>query len=129
MKAVILARVSTKEQEDGHSLKAQLANLHLYAERKNLEIIREYKVIESSTKGGRPEFMRMLDFIKKQKEKIAVVADTVDRFQRSFREMPILLDLLDNDQAEFHFVKEGNVLTKNSNSMEKAMWGIGVVMA
>lgn len=129
MKAVILARVSTKEQEDGHSLKAQLANLHLYAERKNLEIIREYKVIESSTKGGRPEFMRMLDFIKKQKEKIAVVADTVDRFQRSFREMPVLLDLLDKDQAEFHFVKEGNVLTKDSNSMEKAMWGIGVVMA
>ena len=129
MKAVILARVSTKEQEDGHSLKAQLANLHLYAERKGFEIIKEYKVIESSTKGGRPEFMSMRNFIKGQKEKIAIVADTVDRFQRSFREMPVLLDLLDMDVAEFHFVKEGNILTKDSNSMEKAMWGIGVVMA
>lgn len=130
MKAVILARVSTKEQqEDGHSLDAQLGNLKNYAKLKNLTIIKQYTVIESSTKGGRPEFMRMLDFVKAQKEKIAVIADTVDRFQRSFREMPLLLDLLDRDAAEYHFIKENNVLTNNSNSMERAMWGIGVVMA
>jgi DNA invertase Pin-like site-specific DNA recombinase len=38
MKAVILARVSSKEQEDGHSLDAQIANLELYAARKSLKI-------------------------------------------------------------------------------------------
>ncbi len=129
MKAVIFARVSSKEQEEGHSLEAQIANLKLYAERKSLKIIKEFTIIESSTKGGRPEFMSMLDFIGAQKDKVAVIADTVDRFQRSFREMHVLLDLLEKDVAEYHFVKEGNVLTKDSNSMERAMWGVSVVMA
>ncbi len=40
MKAVILARVSTKEQEDDRSLEAQIANFRLYAVRKDLEIIK-----------------------------------------------------------------------------------------
>ena len=62
MKAVILARVSTKEQEDGHSLDAQISNLKHYAERKSLDIIKQYTIIESSTKGERPEFKRMIDF-------------------------------------------------------------------
>ncbi|MGQ0527573.1 MAG: recombinase family protein [Alphaproteobacteria bacterium] len=129
MKAVILARVSTKEQEDGHSLEAQIVNLRLYADRKGLEIIKEYIVIESSTKGERPEFMRMIDFIKAQKQKVAVVVDTVDRLQRSFKETPILNDLLQKGVLELHFVKEGNVLSQDANSMQKAMWNIGVVMA
>ncbi len=129
MKAVILARVSTKEQEDGHSLDAQIANLRRYAERENLDIIKEYTVIESSTKGDRPEFVRMIDFIKCQKERIAVVVDTVDRLQRSFKETPILNELLQKDILELHFVKENNVLSKDANSTQKLMWNMGVVMA
>ncbi len=129
MKAVILARVSTKEQEDGHSLEAQLANLRLYAGRKGLDIIKEYTVIESSTKGERPEFMRMIDFIKAQKQKIAVIVDTVDRLQRSFKETPVLNEMLEKGILELHFVKEGNILSQDANSMQKAMWNIGVVFA
>ena len=129
VKAVILARVSTKEQEDGHSLEAQIANLRLYADRKDLEIIRQYTIIESSTKGERPEFMRMIEFIKAQKERVAVIVDTVDRLQRSFKETPILNELLEKDVLELHFVKEGNVLSKDANSTQKLMWNMGVVMA
>ena len=129
MKAVILARVSTKEQEDGHSLEAQIANLRLYSERKDLEIIKQYTIIESSTKGERPEFMRMIEFIRAQKEKIAVIVDTVDRLQRSFKETPVLNELLEKDVLELHFVKEGNVLSKDANSTQKLMWNMGVVMA
>ena len=129
MKAVILARVSTKEQEDGHSLEAQISNLQLYADRKGVEIIRQCTIIESSTKGERPEFMRMIKFIKAQKEKIAVIVDTVDRLQRSFKETPVLNELLEQDILELHFVKEGNVLSKDANSTQKLMWNMGVVMA
>lgn len=129
MKAVILARISSKEQRDGHSLDAQIKNLKLYAERKSLEIVREYTLIESSTKGQRPEFDEMINFIKNQKEKMALVVDTVDRLQRSFRETPILNDLMQQDVLELHFVKEGNVLSKGANSSQKLMWNMGVVMA
>lgn len=130
MKALVLARVSTKEQEDGHSLEAQIANLRLYADRKDLEIIKQYTIIESSTKGERPEFMRMIDFIKKQKERVAVIVDTLDRLQRSFKETPILNELLERDVLELHFVKEGNnILSKDANSTQKLMWNMGVVMA
>lgn len=129
MKAVILARVSTREQEDGHSLEAQIANLDLYAQRKGLKTIKRFTIIESSTKGERPEFARMIEFIKTQKERIALIVDTVDRLQRSFRETPVLNDLMEHDYLELHFVKEGNVLSKEANSSQKLMWNMGVVMA
>jgi site-specific DNA recombinase len=129
MNAVILARVSSKEQEDGHSLEAQTANLKLYAERKNLNIIRMFTIVESSTKGERPEFTRLIAFVKAQKGRVALVVDTVDRLQRSFRETPVLNDLMEQDRLELHFVKEGNILSKDANSTQKLMWNMGVVMA
>src|SRR5690349_6699095 len=115
MKAVILARISSKEQKEGHSLDAQVRNLRLYAERKNLKIVKEYTLIESSTKRNRPEFNEMIYFIKSQKEKMALIVDTVDRLQRSFKETPILNDLMQQNVLELHFVKEGNVLSKDAN--------------
>lgn len=129
MKAVILARVSSKDQEEGHSLDAQISNLRLYADRKNLSIIKEYTIIESSTKGERPEFMRMIAFIKSQKEKTALIVDTVDRLQRGFKEKPMLDSLLEQGLLELHFVKEGNILSKDANSTQKLMWNMGVVVS
>ena len=79
MKAVILARISSKEQREGHSLDAQIRNLRLYADRKDLVIVKEFTLVESSTKHRRPEFDQMVHFIKSQKEKMALVVDTVDR--------------------------------------------------
>lgn len=129
MKAVILARVSSKEQEEGHSLAAQIANLKQYAERKSFIIVREFTIIESSTRGDRPEFMRMINFVKQQNGRMAIIADTVDRLQRSFKETPILNSLMDRDKLELHFVKEGNILSREANSTQKLMWNMGVVMA
>ncbi len=129
MKAVILARVSSKEQEEGHSLDAQIRNLRLYAERKNFNIIKEYTIIESSTKGERPEFMRLIAFIKAQKEKTALIVDTVDRLQRGFKEKPMLDSLLEKGVLELHFVKEGNILAKDANSTQKLMWNMSVVVS
>lgn len=110
MKAVILARVSTEMQEDGFSLDAQLDRLRRYCERYNLDIIQEYNITESSTKGKRPQFNEMLTFVKKQRERIAVVVDAVDRLQRSFKETPILNDLIEQGKIELHFLREAMVV-------------------
>jgi site-specific DNA recombinase len=78
MKAVIFARVSTQEQEtDGHSIDAQIAKLREYSKRNDLEIIKEFEVVESSTRGERPEFYKMIEFVKAQKGQIALVCDKV----------------------------------------------------
>lgn len=129
MKAVILTRISSKEQREGHSLEAQRKNLELYADRSGLKVLNCFTLIESSTKRKRPEFDKMIKFIRQQKSRIALIVDTVDRLQRSFRETPVFNDLMQQDMIELHFVKEGNVLTKDATSTQKLMWNMGVVMA
>ncbi len=73
MKAIILTRVSTKMQEEGLSLLAQSNRLHEYADRKDLEVIKTFEIVESSTHGQRKQFMEMINFCKRQKETIAIL--------------------------------------------------------
>lgn len=82
VQAVIFARVSTKEQEPGASLKAQKEAIEDYCNKKGLPIVQKYKAVESSTNGKRIVFHQMLDFVRKQKKKTAVVVHCIDRFQR-----------------------------------------------
>ena len=128
-KAVILARVSTEEQEKGYSIDAQLHRLQEYCERKELKPIESFTVVESSTNGERKQFNQMLTFVKKQRECIAIVADKVDRVQRSFKEFPILDNLVKDGKIELHFNSEGYVIHKDSVSQDRFMWSIGVVLA
>ena len=86
MKAVILARVSTREQENGMSIDAQLENIRRYCEKHALDVQKEYVITESSTRDDRIKFKEMMKFIKNKQEKIAIVADCVDRVQRSYEE-------------------------------------------
>ena len=129
MKAVILARVSTTEQEYGKSLEAQVSLGLQYAQRKGMEIIHEYRIIESSTKGKRREFNEMLAFVKKNKETIAIIAHTVDRFQRRFNESVELLPLVQKGKIELHFVSNNLVIHQNSPSADLMMWDFNVVGA
>lgn len=129
MKAVILTRVSSKEQEDGHSLAAQSTRLIEYANRKKLEVIKSYQIIESSTKGKRKEFMEMLNFCKSQKETVAIIADAVDRIQRSFKESVLLDDLVRKDKIELHFYRENMIIGKNANSTDIMRWDFAVMGA
>lgn len=128
-KAVILARVSTKEQEEGYSIAAQKHRLEQYCERKGLDVIRTFEVVESSTQDDRKDFMRLIVFIRKQKDCLALVADKVDRVQRSFREYPLLDALIQEGKLELHFNTENYVIHRESVSQERLMWSIGVVMA
>ena len=112
MKAIILARVSTAEQEEGHSVDAQVDRLREYCQRRNFNVLQVFRIVESSTKGKRKDFHAMLDFVNSQRETIAVVADAVDRVQRSFKESIILQDLVDKEKIETHFNREGMIIGK-----------------
>ena len=129
MKAIILARVSTREQEEGHSIDAQVDRLVQYCERKELEVIKIFKITESSTRGKRKEFHEMIEFAKSQKEKVAVVADAVDRFQRGFKESVMADELLRAQKIELHFMRENMVLNENSRSNEIMQWDYAVMGA
>ena len=130
MKAVILARVSTKEQEEeGVSLDAQIDRLREYCNRKDLDIIKEFELTESSTLGKRKGFYAAFNFIKEQKCKIAVVVDAVDRLQRGFKETPMLDSLINEGRIELHFCRENIIINENASSSQKLHWDLSVLMA
>lgn len=105
-------------QEEGLSLTAQSNRLFDYAERKGLEVIKTFEIIESSTHGERKQFMEMIAFCKRQRETIAIIADTVDRVQRSFKESVLLDDLMKQNKIELHFYREGMILNSQSSSVD-----------
>ncbi len=128
-KAVILVRVSSEEQEEGHSLDAQKARLIDYCERRNLEVLNTYTIIESSTRGDRKQFMAMLEFAKQQKQTIAIVADAVDRVQRSFKDSVYLDDLIRQEKIELHFYREGMIINKDASASDIMRWDFSVMGA
>jgi DNA invertase Pin-like site-specific DNA recombinase len=130
MKAIILARVSTEEQmTEGQSIPAQLARAQEYAKRKGLDVIREYQFDESSIKDTRTKFEKVVDDIKKSKDKIALIVETVDRLQRSFKESVMLDELRKQDKLELHFIRENLIIHKESNSSEIQRWDLAVFVA
>ena len=129
MKAIILARVSTKEQEEGHSIAAQRQRLIDYCLRKGLKVIKIFELVESSTRGERKEFAAMLEFAQAQEETVAIVADAVDRFQRSFKESVLIDELIQNGQVELHFYRENMIIGKNASSTDVLRWDFSVMGA
>lgn len=129
MKAIIFARVSTKDQEEGKSIPAQVRRLTEYAIRKNFQIASTFQVTESSTKETRKQFDQIITYVKKSKESFALIVDTVDRLQRSFRETPQLDELRRQGRIELHFLREGLIINELSNSSQLLQWDIGVLFA
>ena len=130
MKAIILARVSTEEQMiEGQSIPAQLARAREYATRKGFDIKSEYQFEESSTKDQRKKFDLVIDEIKKSKEKLSLIVETVDRLQRSFRESVLLDEFRKNGKLDIHFIRENLVIHKDSNSSEIQRWDLAVFIA
>ena len=129
MKAIIFARVSSKDQEDGQSIPSQVRRLTEYALKRNFTIESTFQVTESSTKDTRKQFDQIITFVKKAKEPFALITDTVDRLQRSFRETPLLDELRRQGKLELHFLREGLVVNQLSNSAQLLQWDIGVLFA
>ncbi len=132
-KAVIYARVSSKEQEkEGYSIPAQLKLLNVYAADKGYEIVEEYKDVETAKRAGRAGFSEMVGFLKKQAARKSdeercrtILVEKTDRLYRNFKDYVSLDDL----DLEVHLVKENIILSNDSRSTEKFMHGIKVLMA
>lgn len=126
MKAIILARVSDKKQD---SNEAQVVRINDYIRYKDLTIWKTHEIEESSTRGDRTKFQEVIKEIKQSKECIALVVDTVDRLQRSFKESVLLDDLRKAGKIEIHFYRENLVIHKNSNSADLLRWDMAVMFA
>lgn len=131
-KAVIYARVSSKEQErEGFSIPAQLKLLREYAERKGLPILQEYTDVETAKKSGRTQFTDMVKFFKTEGRKKKdsgcriLLVEKTDRLYRNFKDYVTLDELA----LDIHLVKENDILSPNSRSHQKLLHGIKVVMA
>ena len=126
MKAIILARVSDKKQD---SNEAQVVRVSDYVKFKGLTTWKTYEIEESSTKGDREKFQEIVKEIKQSKESIALVVDTVDRLQRSFKESVQLEELRKIGKIELHFYRENLVVHKDSNSADLIRWDMAVMFA
>lgn len=130
-KAVILARVSSKTQEDeGYSLDSQLKLLRSYCKKKQLNVVKEFKIAETASKAQRrTEFRALLAYIAEDKIQHFVVEKT-DRAARNIKDASDIYDWIEGDERRiFHSVKEGLELHKWSTSQVKFMWGIFVTFA
>lgn len=127
---VIYARVSTKEQErEGFSIPAQLKFLREYAANNNLTVIKEFTESETGGKAGRTNFNKMVKLLIQKASAPnpckTILVEKTDRLYRNFKDY-VTLDELD---LEIHFVKENQILSKDSRSNEKFIHGIKVLMA
>lgn len=128
-KAIIFARVSSVNQSEGHSLNAQVSRLQEYCRQKNLEVVKEFSIVESSKTRGKKEFLEMIDFINEQKTKIVLVVDSIDRLYRNFQELPIINELIERDAVEVRSYKENLTLNKDSSSTDILRWDLSVLFA
>jgi len=84
MKYFIYTRKSTEDEErQVMSIEAQLADLHEYAKRENLEITEEFTESKSAKSPGREIFNEMIEKIKESKEPIGILAWHPDRLARN----------------------------------------------
>jgi DNA invertase Pin-like site-specific DNA recombinase len=132
MKAIILARVSTEEQKEaGNSLPAQIKRLEDYCQRKGFAIAKHFSFDESAYKTKRDEFDGIMEYVKAQKEKIAVCFDKVDRFSRNVFDTRVakLYDLAMLDKIELHFASDNLVISPEISATEKFHFGMNLGLA
>ena len=125
-RAVIYARVSSKEQEkEGYSISAQLKLLKDYAAAESFTVAHEYIDVETAKQAGRTAFGEMVAWLRAHPDVRVILVEKTDRLYRNLKDW-VTIDELD---AEIHFPKEGVVLTGDARSSEKFMHGIKVLMA
>ncbi len=128
---VILARVSSKSQEDeGYSLDSQLKLLQNYCLSNNLRVIKIYKIAETASKEqSRKIFNELLAYLYQNKIYNLAVEKT-DRLTRNLKDAVLIDDWLEADGSRMlHAVKENIKLHKESKSDVKFMWNIHLAVA
>lgn len=130
-KAVIYARVSSREQEEtGYSLDAQEDLLKNYTERNGLDVVKFFRISESASgKRQRATFSEMINYLSENKVDV-LVCEKVDRLTRNFKDAIVIDDWLEEDKhRQVHLVKDSLVMHQASKSQEKLNWGIRLLFA
>ena len=130
MRAVILARVSDEDQKK--ALPAQLERLHAYVEKKQFELVKEYEFDETAfTTKKRKKFSAILREIETmgKKERIALVADKVDRLLRDIPTLVRVGELVMNDVVELHFANDNLFVDKNMSAHDDFRLGLAALLA
>jgi site-specific DNA recombinase len=123
-KAVIYARVSSKDQEkEGFSIPAQLRLLRETAQREQFDIAKEFLEVESAKQPGRIQFDAMLKFL--EKHPCTVFAEKADRLYRNYSDALALRGL----GIEIRYVKQGLLLNSSSKSSDKLIDNIYIAVA
>lgn len=127
-KAVMYARVSSASQEkEGFSIPAQIDLLNNYAENHDIEVVKIFEEAETAKKAGRTKFNEMLKYLSKNKDVTTILVEKTDRLYRNFKDY-VELDV-DRTGYKVCLVKEGVVLCPQSNSHEKLVHGLKVLLA
>jgi DNA invertase Pin-like site-specific DNA recombinase len=118
--------VSSKDQERGYSIAAQIELLSEYAQRHGFVIAEKFIDVETAKASGRTAFNEMLSYLKKHRASCrTILVEKTDRLYRNWKD-PVLVDELD---LELHFVKENAVICKDSRSTDKLVHGLHIVLA
>src|SRR3989344_2360076 len=130
MKAVILARVSTtRQEEEGHSLPAQIRRLQEYAKKKGFELVKEFCFSESAGPKIRTKFEEVMTYLKENKDVKVLLCENVDRATRNFKDAVDLDEMRKNEGLEIHFVQDGFFINKNASGNQMFMWEAKVFIA
>ncbi len=129
-KAVIYARVSSKDQEvEGFSIPAQLKLLNEYANKHGHLVIQEFFDVDTGKKVARKAFTAMIKLLKDDRTIQHILVEKTDRLTRNFTSYVQIDNLIDNIGLQVHLVKENSIMTKDSRSNEKFIFGIKVLVA
>jgi site-specific DNA recombinase len=124
--AAIYTRVSSREQQqEGFSLFAQSRLLLDYADRHGFRVVRAFEDVETAKQRGRKQFARMVEYFRCTSSCRTLLVEKTDRISRNFHDAVTLEDL----DIAVHFVKEGQVISRESHSQATLIYGFNLVMA
>jgi Site-specific recombinases, DNA invertase Pin homologs len=122
-KAIILSRVSTKDQQRlGSSLEAQNLKSKQYAQKLNFDVVKIFSFSESAGPKIRKKFEELLEYLRKNKDVRNIIAENVDRITRNFRDSVDIDDMRINDGLIIHLVQEGIILDARADSNKLFAW-------
>src|SRR5258708_6154589 len=84
--AVLYARVSSKEQEQGYSIPAQQELLRSYGAQRGMVIEQEFLDVETAKTTGRPRFNAMVSYLKQHSDCRVLLVEKTDRLYRNLRD-------------------------------------------
>lgn len=126
MKVMVLARVSTEEQDSN----AQLVRLKKYCEEKGFTNPQIYQFDESAYSDDRKQFRQIIEEIKECKDKVILCCDKIDRLTRKYnKDMIELENLVESGKLEIHIPSDGIIVDQHTPASDNMRFGFGVLAA